>query len=125
MTNIKVEPSTPCLDPTVQTRPSTGKLIYPLELARDLPNACPTLKQFSEADDTRYQDLGSPSVTEKEIQQTSGVLDKLKTLPLYSQYVSDEAKEAVNYRFWAKPTIPWRLSCESTNPKDKVVQAAN
>ena len=64
-------------------------------------------------------------VSEYEVQKESKVLDTLETLPNYSVYVSKENKKLIEYGFWSRSTIPWKLSCEADYPRESVVDAAN
>lgn len=47
----------------------------------------------------------------------SGVLKKLRDLPLYGKYMTNDqrVKQAVEYNFMARDLIPWKLSCDETN----------
>ena len=40
-------------------------------------------------------------------------------------YVQETSKKNVTYTFWARPTIAWKLSCETETPRDLVVRAAS
>ena len=48
------------------------------------------------------------------MQEASGVIDTLESLPLYESYAGDyeQIKEAKIYKLWVRPTIPWKLECE-------------
>ena len=50
------------------------------------------------------------------------MIDELTSLPLYTQYVGDYVQKKMNidYKMWARPTIPWKLECEATKPRDKI-----
>ena len=53
-------------------------------------------------------------MSEYDVQNDSGVLDFLKQMPLYSKYVGDDVeqrKKDIEYKMWARPTIPWKLEC--------------
>ena len=65
-------------------------------------------------------------VNEYEVQQDSGVLNRLTSLPMYTQYVgSDFIQKKMNtdYKMWARPTIPWKLECEATKPRGPMYDA--
>ena len=44
-------------------------------------------------------------------------------MPLFSQYVTESIKEDIHYGFWSRPTIPWKLECETTHSKESVIEA--
>lgn len=98
-------------------------MFYPLEVDRLKPD-CQVLDQFNERYDTRYVDLGL-EITEYDVQDESGVLDTLESLPNFSLYVTDSIKKNIEYGFWSRSTIPWSLECELEHPREKVVNAAN
>ena len=120
LTSFKVEQQ-PCLDNNNVSR-SPNSIYYPLEKDR-LQQECEIIEQFDEAFDTRYIKAGL-EVSEHDTQVDSGVLATLETLPLSTMYLTESIKEDVLYDFWSRPTIAWRLECEDTVPKNRIVQAA-
>jgi len=72
------------------------------------------LESYSnEAFDTRFKQAGF-TISEKDLQESSGVLQALLYLPLYKQtnMEAESIKERVIYDFWTRSTIPWKLECE-------------
>ena len=46
-------------------------------------------------------------------------------LPVYTQYVGPnfvQKKMGIDYKIWARPTIPWKLECEATKPRGPIFQ---
>ena len=44
-------------------------------------------------------------------------------LPLYHQYVGHDfahKKANIDYKMWARPTIPWKLECEGSKPRESI-----
>lgn len=111
LTSFKVE-AQPCLDPS-QNSDAPTKTHYPLERER-IEESC----SESEAFDPRYYDSGL-KITEFEVQKVSGVLETLKELPLSKTYLDDvNEKKDIEYGFWIRPTISWRIECELEHPRD-------
>jgi hypothetical protein len=82
--SFRVETTQPCLKPN-QTPYSYRSPYYPLE--NDRANECTEEINTQLDSDSRYTKLGSVSVSEYDIQSSSGVLTKLKDLQLASKYV--------------------------------------
>ena len=120
LTSFNVE-NKPCLDHNDVSRTSNAKF-YPLERDREVED-CREIAQFSERYDSRYIDLGL-KISEYDVQEESGVLDTLRDLPNFSEYVTADLKRDIYYGFWARATIPWSLECEETHSRDSVVSAA-
>lgn len=53
------------------------------------------------------------------------MLDKLDSLPNYNMYVTDSSKKNIKYGFWSRSTIPYKLECEKSHPKDALVRDVN
>jgi hypothetical protein len=58
-----------------------------------------------------------PSISQLDIQSSSGVTLELRSLPLYEDkyfpaYSHIEIKRKTQYDFWVRPTIEWKHSCE-------------
>ena len=70
LTSFKVEKK-PCLDSGDTSRASSS-VFYPLEVDKNVHD-CDTLKQFNEAFDSRYTDMGI-DISEYEVQKESKVL---------------------------------------------------
>jgi heme A synthase len=51
----------------------------------------------------------------------SGVLAQLRNLPMFQNYVPNEAyaKMGTYYYFKTRPATPWKLACEKEHPRDK------
>lgn len=67
--------------------------------------------------DTRYRNV-SLTISEYDIQYTSGVDRKIHNKPLFEKYFTpnvEQAKRNIDYTFWGRPTIPWKLECEALN----------
>lgn len=110
--SFRVETTQPCLKPN-QTPYSYRSPYYPLE--NDRANECTEEINTQLDSDSRYTKLGSVSVSEYDIQSSSGVLTKLKDLQLASKYVGQSqitAKKMIPNYFYSRPTIPWKLECE-------------
>ena len=60
--------------------------------------------------DDRYYQLEGFETNEYTVQEKSGVLDILKDKP--ENYITDEDKANIKYKFWAKPNNEWRCSPE-------------
>ena len=74
---------------------------------------CQPDQNNGQVEDPRYYWTGGV-VSEYDVQNDSGVLDFLKQMPLYSKYVGDDVeqrKKDIEYKMWARPTIPWKLEC--------------
>ena len=120
LTQFKVEEK-PCLD-TRDVSVASNAEFYPLE--KDRKNTdCRQFKQFHEQYDTRYASMGY-SISEYDVQEESEVLVDLNGLPLYSTLVHDENKKNIDYGFWTRPTIAWKLSCDDDHTRQSVVNAA-
>ena len=52
--------------------------------------------------------------TEEDVQQRSGVLDTLTSLPVSDQYIDFSLKKQKIYALWTRNTIPWKLECDET-----------
>lgn len=121
LTSFKVEKK-PCLDPT-EVSTDTQQRYYPLENDRRRKD-CSTIEQYSEKYDTRYRDLGL-TISEYEVQKESKVLKKLEELPNFTLYSTELAKQGVNYKFWSRPTISWKLNCDDQHSRMSVMKAAD
>lgn len=102
----------PCIEPNEYVYPQSAKY-YPLEEDKT-PKRCTMNKSLNKTHDGRYESLGF-TIDELQLQQDSGVWDKLQWLPLYDKYVPDaiDAKHNTNYTFYARQSIPWSLTCEN------------
>ena len=100
----------PCLNPTQST--SQGNY-YPTELDR-LPEDCS--KYLGEKYDSRFIDAGL-QLSQYELQSTSRVMNLLLALPQSEKYISVEEKKQQTLKLWTRPTVEWKLSCESDNAK--------
>ena len=83
---------------------------------------CQPDQNNDQIEDPRYYWTGG-MVTEYEVQQDSGVLHQLTSLPLYTQYVGYDfvqKKMNIDYKMWARPTIPWKLECEVAKPRGPI-----
>ena len=119
LTSFNVE-AKPCLDHNDISKAANADF-YPLEHDRD--NDCREISQFSERYDSRYTDL-SIQISEYDVQEASGVLATLRSLPNFSLHVTEESKKNTLYGFWSRATIPWSLECEANNSRDSIVSAA-
>lgn len=86
----------PCVNGTELNRPAGAADLFRLEADSGKPECT--------KEDGRFEDLGF-SISEFDVQKSSGVLAKLKLLPGYD--VSDESKQATEYQFWGRPTAKW------------------
>ena len=43
-------------------------------------------------------------------------------LPNYIDYVSPGTKDKAMVEFWTRPAIPWKLECETDNPRAEVAK---
>ena len=92
-----------------------SQILYPLENEMYV-DFCQPDQYNGEIEDPRYYWTGGV-VTEYDVQNDSGVLDTLRHMPLYHQYVGldiDQHKMNIEYKIWARPTMPWKLECEAT-----------
>ena len=108
-----VEQNNPCMHPEEKT--DLSQILYPLENEMYV-DFCQPDQYNGEIEDPRYYWTGGV-VTEYDVQNDSGVLDTLKHMPLYHQYVGldiDQHKMNIEYKIWARPTMPWKLECEAT-----------
>ena len=106
----------PCLDPSAVSRDDLVNydlIYYTTELDRLTPD-CQIVPQFNEKYDTRYIDLDF-EVTEYEVQDENGVKLILQSQPLASQEIDFNMKHQIEYDFWGRPTIEWRLDCEASD----------
>ena len=53
------------------------------------------------------------------------MLKKLEDLPNWSMYLSEQQKKGIKYKFWSRPTIGWKLSCDDKHPRTSVIRAAS
>ena len=121
LTSFKVERQ-PCLDPKDHSL-APGQRFYPLERDRHIHD-CSIVPQYGEKYDKRYTDLGI-KISEYEVQKESKVLKKLEELPMFDNYSSEGEKQRIEYSFWSRPTISWKLSCDDKHPRNSVIHAAN
>ena len=85
---------------------------------------CHTIEQYGDKYDKRYSDLGI-SISEYEVQKESKVLKKLEDMPNWSMYLSESQKKQIQYKFWSRPAISWKLSCDDKHPRSSVLKAAS
>lgn len=102
---------TPCMISSEVSQTNAGADFYPLEVSRE--NICPPEQVTSLQFDPRYINAGM-SVTEFDLQQTSGVLTTLRELPLYTRYVPNDtfSKKQIQNIFYRRPTLSWDPKCE-------------
>ena len=70
----------------------------------------------------RYQFTGG-QVDEYQVQKDSGVLDELKELPMFKDYVGrnyKDVKKNIWYKLWVRATILWKLECEEMRPRAEI-----
>lgn len=53
------------------------------------------------------------------------MLKKLEDLPMFDQYISKDAKKLIDYKFWSRPIIGWKLSCDDEHSRASVLKAAD
>ena len=100
------------------------QIFYPMEKDK-FSETCQLDPDFVESEDPRYYEIGGKE-SEYEVQRNSGVLRMLLDLPLYTQYAGKDykqKKEAIIYKFWGRPTIPWELECEIPKPRQLIFQS--
>ena len=51
--------------------------------------------------------------SEELVQERSGVLDSLQSLPRSEEFLDLGLKSQKIYSLWTRNTIPWKLSCEN------------
>lgn len=107
--------SQPCLNPT---QSSNQKNYYPTELDR-LPEDCS--EYLGEKYDNRFTNTGL-QLSQYELQSTSHVINLLLALPQSENYIDVEEKKQQTLNLWTRPTIEWKLSCESDNAKQEILE---
>lgn len=87
------------------------EFLYPLEY-QQYSNCSPVYSTRLKKD-FQYNEVGL-KISELMLQNDSGILDALKALPLYAQYVPDaEDEKAQTYlHLYNRYTINWDIDCE-------------
>ena len=88
----------PCLDPT---KTSSRSSFFVTEL--DRAEVC------KDDYDLRYNLVGD-EISEFELQEQNGIIEKLQGLSYHERYVDYGQKTLETLRLWARPTIMWELS---------------
>jgi len=92
---------------------------YPLE--RDRDSGCTVAKTTGEMYDGRYADLGLKASL-GQMYYEAGVMNHLRGLPMYSDYVGGRGERANMNSFvtgYGRSAIAWDLKCEATKGTDR------
>jgi hypothetical protein len=115
ITTVKLEQDYPCLDPAQINKP-TGQKFYGAELENNLEK-CSTVesnKFYTDTIDSRFSPIDF-TVDELTLYHFNGVKDILQGNRSYDKIISFESKSLQNYSPWQRPTIGWKLECETAN----------
>lgn len=106
-----VDASTPCFNPEII---SMGSL-YPLEMDNEM-STCEFDLLLQTDVDNRFTDTGG-QVSEYDVQNDSGVLAMLNELHLIEDYAPESMKRETEYKLWTRPTISWKIECDTDLPR--------
>ena len=62
-------------------------------------------------------------MVEYDVQEASGVLDRLEGMPQYDAEISAVIKQGTTYDLWVRPTISWKLECEGAFSRSDILTA--
>ena len=118
ITSTALAATQPCMNPT-ESEATTATSFYPTELDRRT-SVCRA--ENGNSYDPRYSEVGE-EVSEYDLQSASGVLSILQGYPIANQYLDIEQKKNQKYSLWTRPTIEWKLKCESDDGRARLLDS--
>ena len=108
-----------CLDPTASYHQRT---FYPTEVQAGTPK-CMIDPEFRLADDPRYTPIDF-FMSEYDIYNQNGVYELLESFEFSEKYIRIQEFKKIQHQFQVRPTIPFKLECESPNIKSAITSTA-
>lgn len=120
ITRTELSDGLPCVkQPGYRTRKEAKQR---LEIERDVYSRCVPLEDGSKSVDDRYTNL-QIATTEYELQVQANVIQTLRGLPRYENYVEsliDERKQN-ELQLYSRPTTGWSMDCEKDHETSRAI----
>ena len=123
--STKLAESTPCYIPFETQRNGISDAEFlETEIDRTI-NDCTDVYGYKF--DDRYSKIGDYQISEYDLQEGSGVIDLIEDLPntdnVYGRKVDLKSREDVMFNLYTRPTIPFKLECESSSSRKELASA--